>query len=90
MKDRRKPERQCIGCQEKKEKKELIRIVKTPEGEIVLDRTGKKNGRGAYLCDRPDCLQRARKSHALNRSFHIDVANEIYDELERQLENDKF
>lgn len=89
MKTKKQPERQCIGCHEKKEKRELIRIVKTPEGDIVLDRTGKKNGRGAYLCDSRECFEKARKTHALNRSFHIDVANEVYDELGRQFENDE-
>lgn len=88
MQTRKKPERQCIGCRESRLKKELIRIVKTPEGEIELDRTGKKNGRGAYLCDSSACLKGARKSNALSRSFKMNVPDEIYDKLERQLADD--
>ncbi len=84
MTGKKKPERQCIGCRESKEKKQLIRIVKTPEGEIQLDRTGRQNGRGAYLCDNPECLKKARKSNSLNRSFKMTVPDEIYEELERQ------
>ncbi len=84
MQGKKKPKRQCIGCRESQEKKQLIRIVKTPEGEIQLDRTGRKNGRGAYLCDNIECLKKARKSNSLNRSFKMDVPDEIYEELERQ------
>lgn len=85
MQAKKKPARQCIGCRESKEKKELIRVVKTPEGKIQLDRTGRLNGRGAYLCDSDECLKKARKSNALSRSFKMAVPEEIYDELERQL-----
>ena len=70
---------------ESKEKKELIRIVRTPEGEFCIDRTGRQNGRGAYLCDNSECLAKARKTNALNRSFRVSVPDTIYDELERQL-----
>ena len=84
MQSRKKPERQCIGCRESREKKQLIRIVKTPAGEIIVDRTGRQNGRGAYLCDSEECFKKARKSNALSRSFKISVTDEIYDELERQ------
>ena len=84
MQTRKKPERQCIGCREIREKKQLIRIVRTPEGQITLDRTGRMNGRGAYLCDNEECLQRARKSGALGRAFKAAIPDEIYDELERQ------
>lgn len=84
------PMRQCVGCRESKAKKELIRIVKAEEGEdgaitVCVDRTGKANGRGAYLCDSRECLQKARKNHALSRAFKINVADEIYDDVERQL-----
>lgn len=89
MQQRRKPQRQCIGCRESRDKQELIRVVKTPEGEIVLDRTGRKNGRGAYLCDKEECLLKARDSNALSRSFRMKIPEEIYNELERQLRNDK-
>ncbi len=88
MQERKKPQRQCIGCRQSKEKQELIRIVKTPEGEIVLDRTGRKNGRGAYLCDKEECLKKACKSNALSRSFRMNVPEETYKELERQLKDD--
>ncbi len=89
MQTKKKPSRQCIGCRESREKKELIRVVKTPEGEIVLDRTGRQNGRGAYLCDCAECLQKARKTNALSRSFKMNVSPEIYDELESQLNYDR-
>ena len=85
MQTRKKPNRQCSGCRESREKKDLIRVVRTPEGEFCIDRTGRRNGRGAYLCDSEECFARARKSNALNRSFRVDVPDEIYDELERQL-----
>ena len=85
MQAKKKPARQCIGCRESKEKKELIRVVKTPEGELRVDRTGRLNGRGAYLCDCEECFKKARKSNALSRSFKMAVPEEIYDELERQL-----
>ena len=85
MQTRKKPNRQCIGCRESREKKDLIRVVRTPEGEFCIDRTGRRNGRGAYLCDSEECFAIARKSNALNRSFRVDVPDEIYDELERQL-----
>ncbi|MCH5266108.1 MAG: YlxR family protein [Lachnospiraceae bacterium] len=88
MQGKKKPARQCVGCRESKEKKDLIRIVKTPEGDIVLDRTGRQNGRGAYLCDRAECLEKARKTNALSRSFRIPVPEAIYEELERQWKND--
>ena len=82
------PKRTCIGCNEIKLKKELIRIVKNKEEEIFIDKTGKANGRGAYLCDSEECLQKARKSNALSRSFKINVPQETYEALERQLNND--
>ncbi len=77
--------RQCVGCRESKEKKQLIRVVRTDEGTLIIDRTGKKNGRGAYLCDNPECLKKARKSRALSRAFKMNATDEIYDDLERQL-----
>lgn len=88
MSDKKVPHRQCIGCRESRPKKELIRIVKTKEGNIVLDRTGRQNGRGAYLCDKEECLRKARKSGALSRSYCMNVPENIYDELERQWNND--
>lgn len=81
------PMRQCVGCGEMKEKKTLIRIVRTPEGEIILDRTGRANGRGAYLCDNPACLQAARKKKALARAFHQAVPEPVYESLAEALRN---
>lgn len=75
------PQRTCIGCKEKKEKRELIRIVKDKEGDITIDRTGKKSGRGAYICDDLTCLEKAIKSKALERSFEMKLDEEIYEKL---------
>lgn len=75
------PKRTCIGCNEVKLKKELIRIVKNKEGEIFIDKTGKANGRGAYICDDVQCLEKAIKTKRLERSFETQISNEIYDEL---------
>ncbi|MCD8212328.1 MAG: YlxR family protein [Oscillospiraceae bacterium] len=79
------PVRQCVGCREKKEKRELIRVVKSPEGEISLDFKGKKPGRGAYLCPSSECLQRARKARALERVLETTIPPEVYSELEEQI-----
>ena len=78
------PLRQCVGCMEMKEKKSMIRVLKTPEGDIVLDTTGKKNGRGAYLCNSMDCLKKAQKNKGLERSFKMSLSNEIYAGLEKE------
>ena len=83
------PLRKCIGCGEMKEKRELIRIVRTPEGEISLDRVGRKPGRGAYLCPSLDCLRAARKAHRLERTFSCAVPAEIYDRLEEEWQSDE-
>lgn len=79
------PQRQCVGCREMKGKKELVRVVKSPEGLISLDEVGKKPGRGAYLCRGTACLLKARKSHALERAFDTQIPPEVYDALEREL-----
>lgn len=79
------PLRQCIGCGESKEKRELIRIIRTPEGTIELDATGKKNGRGAYLCKSQDCLKKVMKTKGLNRSFKMAVPDEVYEQLSKEL-----
>lgn len=71
------PLRKCIGCNDSKPKKELIRIVKNPEGEIVLDAGGRANGRGAYICNNPGCLQKAIKTRGLNRAFKMNVDTDI-------------
>ena len=80
------PMRQCLGCREMKPKKELIRVVKSPEGEVSLDFKGKKPGRGAYVCPDPACLKKARKSRALERAFETEIPPEVYQEMERQME----
>ena len=85
QKTRKIPQRQCVGCREMKDKKALLRIVKTPEGEILLDSTGKKSGRGAYVCPDPECLKKARKSRPLERAFDTAIPAEVYDALEGQM-----
>ena len=79
------PQRQCVGCRTMKDKKGLIRVVRTPEGEIVLDSTGKKSGRGAYVCPDPACLKKARKTRALERAFSLEIPEPVYDALEAQM-----
>ena len=81
------PMRMCTGCREMKPKKELIRVVKTPEGEIKLDTVGKVNGRGAYICKCKECLQKAQKANALSRAFECQVSSEVYESLERSIED---
>lgn len=80
------PMRQCLGCREMKPKKELIRVVRSPEGEISLDFRGKANGRGAYVCPDPACLKKAMKSKALERAFETAIPEEIYALLTAQME----
>lgn len=79
------PQRQCVGCREMKNKKDLIRVVKSPEGQISLDFGGKKPGRGAYVCRDVACLKRARKSRALERALEVAIPPEVYDALEKEL-----
>lgn len=78
--------RQCVGCGEMKNKKDMMRVLKTAEGPIVLDMTGKKNGRGAYLCKNKECLISARKKKGLERSFKMGIPDEIYEDLEKEFE----
>lgn len=80
------PLRQCVGCGEMKSKKEMMRILKTAEDEIVLDVTGKKNGRGAYLCKNVSCFEQARKNKGLERSFKMAIPDTIYDSLKKEIE----
>ena len=80
------PIRRCIGCGEHFPKKELIRIVKSPIGEIFLDETGKKNGRGAYICKNAACMKKARKSKRIDAAFECSISEEIYDKLTEELE----
>ena len=78
------PMRQCVGCGSMKIKKEMMRVLKTAEEGIILDTTGKKNGRGAYLCVSMECLQMARKNRGLERSFKMSIPDEVYDNLEKE------
>ena len=78
------PMRQCVGCSSMKSKKEMMRVLKTAEEGIILDTTGKKNGRGAYLCKTMDCLKLARKNRGLERSFKMSIPNDVYDSLEKE------
>ena len=80
------PTRQCLGCNEHKPKKELLRVVRTPEGEITLDFTGKKSGRGAYICYDVKCLRKARKSKRIDKNLDVTVSEEIYDKMESELD----
>ena len=80
------PQRQCVGCGEMKNKKEMIRILKTPEGTFTLDTTGRKNGRGAYLCPCMECFRKAVKGRGLERSFKMAIPKEVYETLEKEME----
>lgn len=80
------PLRQCVGCGEMKGKKDMMRVLKTDDG-ICLDATGKKNGRGAYVCKNGDCLKLARKNKGLERSFKMSIPQEVYDTLEKEFED---
>ena len=80
------PMRQCVGCREMHQKRELIRVVKSPEDEISLDFKGKAPGRGAYICHSAECLKKARKVRALERAFSLSIPDEVYDALEQQME----
>lgn len=82
------PMRQCIGCREMKEKRELIRVVRSPEGEISVDTKGKKPGRGAYLCPDPQCFKKAVKSKALERTLEVSIPQEVYELLQKQMEEE--
>lgn len=85
MKTKKIPQRQCVGCGEMKAKKELLRVIKTPEEEITIDATGKKNGRGAYICNSVDCFNKAVKSKGLERSLKMSIPAEVYEQLEKEL-----
>ena len=79
------PERKCMGCNEKKPKKELIRIVRTPEGSILLDDKGKISGRGVYICPKTDCFVKSRKAKRFERSLEVEIPEEVYESLEKKL-----
>ncbi|MGN0421804.1 MAG: RNase P modulator RnpM [Lachnospiraceae bacterium] len=78
--------RKCVGCQEMKSKKEMIRVIRTSEGEFLLDATGKKNGRGAYICPSKNCLEKAVKNKGLERSFKQSIPRKVYEALEKEME----
>ena len=80
------PQRQCMGCRERKAKRELIRVVRTPEGDVKLDFGGKMNGRGAYICPQSECLKKAIRSKALDRSLEVAIPEDVYARLEKEME----
>ena len=83
------PQRQCMGCRERKEKRQMIRVVRTPEGNVNLDFSGKMNGRGAYICPNPECLKKALRSKALDRSLEVTIPEDVYVWLEKGMEGAK-
>ena len=85
LKQRRVPMRMCVGCREMKPKKELLRVVKSPEGAIAFDRVGKAPGRGAYVCKSAECLAKAVKTRALERQLECSVSEEVFSQLSAQL-----
>ena len=80
------PQRQCMGCRDRKNKRDMIRVVRTTEGVATLDFSGKVNGRGAYVCPDPECLRKARKTRALERCLEVVISQEVYDRLEKEME----
>ena len=80
------PQRQCMGCRERKAKKEMIRVVRGTDGQVTLDFSGKLNGRGAYLCPDPACLKKAQKAKSLERSLEVPIPQEVYDRLDKEME----
>ncbi|MBQ4642094.1 MAG: YlxR family protein [Oscillospiraceae bacterium] len=81
------PQRQCMGCRERKAKREMIRVVRGTDGVVSLDFGGKLNGRGAYLCPNPDCLKKAIKAKSLERSLEVPIPEQVYDRLEKEMED---
>ena len=81
------PMRQCMGCRERREKRQLIRVVRCTDGTVSLDFSGKLNGRGAYICPSMECLKKAQKSKALDRSLEVTIPEEVYDRLVREMED---
>lgn len=88
MQKRKIPMRQCLGCRTMFPKRELIRVVRSPEGELSLDFKGKAPGRGAYLCPNPECLKKARKARAIERAFSVTVPDAVYEALEKRMEEE--
>jgi predicted RNA-binding protein YlxR (DUF448 family) len=87
MQKKKIPLRKCTGCGEMKPKKELVRVVKTPDGQVMIDLTGRLNGRGAYICPNAGCLKIARKSRRIERSFEMQIPDEVYNKMEEELNN---
>ncbi len=85
MAEKKIPMRKCLGCNEMKPKRELIRAVKSPDGEVSLDLTGKKSGRGAYICPSKECFKKARKAKRLERALDVNIPDEIFDQMEKEL-----
>ncbi len=85
MKTKKIPLRKCLGCSEGKPKRELIRIVKNKEGDIFVDLTGKANGRGAYICKNPECLEKAAKSKRLNKALEVEIPDKVYEDLLKEI-----
>ena len=90
MKPKKIPMRMCVGCREMKEKRELLRVVHTPDGTVFLDRTGKANGRGAYVCRSKECISAMIKRKMLNKNFHCDITAEEYQKLSEELDAEYF
>jgi predicted RNA-binding protein YlxR (DUF448 family) len=89
IKQKKIPLRQCLGCNEHKAKNELLRVLRTPEGEIVLDFTGKRSGRGAYICKSVSCLKKARRSGRIGRSLNCEIPELVYDRMEKELSDNE-
>ncbi|SER60629.1 RNase P modulator RnpM [Lachnobacterium bovis] len=89
MANKKIPLRRCVGCGEMFPKKELIRVIKTPEDEIVVDMTSKKNGRGAYICNNVECFSKAKKNKGLEKTLKSAISCETYDSLEKEIRNAK-
>lgn len=88
MATRKVPLRKCTGCNEMKPKRELVRVVRSPQGEISLDLTGKKPGRGAYICKNAECLKLAKKAKRIERALECTISPQLYDTMEKEIEND--
>ena len=86
VKKKKIPLRKCIGCQQQKEKRELVRILRQEDGSLMLDPTGRMNGRGAYICRSSNCLAQARKNHGLERSFQCQIPSQVWDTLAEEIE----
>lgn len=89
MKAKKIPMRMCTGCGEMFDKRTLVRVVKSPEGDISLDLTGKKSGRGAYVCRNAECLKKARKKKAFERAFDVKIDDSVYDKMEEEISNEQ-